>query len=125
MYKVARFQLTDLRQAFETILAECLICFKDPSYKEEQEWRAIMITREPTKLKQRASGGRIVPYIELGLGAPKNRKEGQLPIESITYGPTLEVESTESSLRMLFDSSGYTKPAVKIKKSGIPFRSLG
>ncbi len=111
------------QQVFTRFLAECLICFKDPSYQEEQEWRVIQYGQNAPEIKFRPSGPRLVPYVELALTAPIDGEAPRLPLKSITYGPTLEPAVTEKSLAMLLKHYQYEQPGIEIKKSGIPFRT--
>ena len=110
------------QQVFTKFLAECLICFKDPAYQEEEEWRVIQ-NGQNAGIKFRPSGPRVVPYIELALTPLTDDKpDARLPLKSITYGPTLEPAVTEKSLAMLLEHHKYNQPAIEIKRSGIPFR---
>ena len=65
----------------------------------------------------------LVPYVDLALTPPTDEAAVRLPLESITYGPTLEPEVTEKSLLMLLKHYKYVQPAIEIKRSGIPFRT--
>jgi hypothetical protein len=112
---------------FTLFLSEALNCFKDPAYEEEQEWRIIQHGRnyqgkDTCKINFRSNGGRIVPYTILNLTASNSKEtKRHLPIKIIGFGPTLNPNITQRSLRLLCDAHGYGKSEVTIKRSGIPF----
>jgi hypothetical protein len=114
--------LEQAQREFQRFLAECVICFKDPAYAEEQEWRFIQFGRHVSEIKFRPSGPRIVPYIELDLSLGEMGSK-KLPLTSITYGPTLEPDVTQRSLEMLLKHHTYARPDVEIHRSGVPYRS--
>jgi hypothetical protein len=64
-----RSRLNALISTFTMLLSEFLICFKNPAYVEEQEWRLIQFGRvdgkEIIKPVFRAAGGRIIAYTTL------------------------------------------------------------
>lgn len=112
---------------FSLFLSEALNCFKDPAYEEEQEWRIIQHGRnyegkDTCKISFRSNGGRIIPYTILNFTASGSKEtRGHLPIKIIGFGPTLNPNITQRSLRLLCDAHGYGKSEVTIKRSGIPF----
>ena len=110
---------------FNWFLSECLRCFKDPAYKEEQEWRVIRFgssssSDEKTVSDFRASRGRIIQFVELDLTESDKEYKGKLPLRVIRYGPTLDPRTAERSLRLLCNEKGYGK-LTDIKRSGVPF----
>jgi hypothetical protein len=113
-----------LINTFRLLLPQFLLCFKNPAYAEEQEWRLIQYGRvsgqEIIKPAFRASGGRILPYVTLDLTEPEKYK-GKLPLRVIRFGPTLDDRGTRRSLRLVLNSEGYSDELVKIEASGIPF----
>lgn len=118
----------DLNRCWENFymfLDECLNCYKEPAYEEEDEWRAIQYGRIDGKAifaaNFRENTGRIVPYHPLDFTKSKGRYKGKLPIEVARFGPTLEPTTTRRSLELLFTAYGYTKPPLVIEKSLIPF----
>lgn len=111
-------------------LSEYLYCFKSPVFKEEQEWRVIhtVLNYRPydapnDTLKFRASGGNVIPYIELGFGAPTQPFVARgYPISSVTFGPSLHPDLTKRSLYVLLDSTLGSGNGVNIGSSDIPLR---
>jgi hypothetical protein len=116
-------RLKETQQQFTEFLPECLICFKDPAYAEEQEWRVIQFGQN-VEVKFRPSGARIVPYVELELTPPVAGEAKRLPIKTITYGPTLDPDVAKKSLDMLLKSYKYPASDVAIKRSAVPFRAI-
>ena len=121
-------------ELFLRFFSECLNCFKDPAYAQEEEWRAIRFGREGPKVlfqpKWRTNSGRVVPYTELDITRKSGVQKGKLPINVIWYGPTLNPDATERALRLLLESQGYlvelsqgkSEPnSVAVRRSGIPF----
>lgn len=111
--------------AFNMFLSECLNCFKDPAYREEQEWRIIQFGRislqDVIKASFRAGGARVVPYVQLDLNPVKGPYRGKLPVRLICYGPTLDPKVTERSLHLLCAAYGYDESRMTVKRSGVPF----
>lgn len=107
---------------FTQFLAECLICFKSPAYVEEQEWRGIQFGYDGQKISFRASGGRIIPYVELDICEGEGDRKGKLPIQCLTFGPTLDPAATQKSIGLLADAYVYPVLARNIRKSEIPYR---
>lgn len=111
-------------------LSEYLYCFKSPVFEEEQEWRVIhtVLNYRPydednDTLKFRASGGNVIPYIELEFAAPTQPLVARgYPISSVTFGPSLHPDVTERSLYVLLDSTLGIGNGVSISNSDIPLR---
>jgi hypothetical protein len=120
---------------FSWFFSECLNCFKDSGYSQEEEWRVIRFGRDEDSRvlfqpKWRASGGRLIPYTTLNFTRRSKVYKGKLPIRVISYGPTLNAESTERALHLLLETYGYTvrsspeqseEHCVAIRRSTIPF----
>src|SRR5439155_7817007 len=89
-------RMNTLSFTFRMLLPEFLLCFKNPAYREEQEWRLIQFGRvnekEIIKPEFRASGGQIVPYAVLDLTPPAGKYRHKLPIQTVRFGPTLDRE---------------------------------
>jgi hypothetical protein len=110
---------------FQMFLSECMNCFKDEAYREEQEWRVIQFGRfdrqDIIKASFRSGRACIVPYVNLDFSPAKGPYRGKLPVKLIHYGPTLEQEVTERSLHLLRTAYGYDENLLTIKRSGVPF----
>ena len=100
-----------------------LALIKDPSFREEQEWRWVCDVEEsktegPEKLRRRrtlnyrAGNLGVIPY--LVFGAPREA------LRKVIVGPGQHPEVREEGVRHLLNSRGYK--SVKVKSSGIPIR---
>lgn len=89
------------------ILFDIILSFKDPVFSEENEWRIIKVVRDdkrPDLYKFRNDKNRLIPflvtYIYNSIG-----KASIFPLASVTFGPMLEKEITESMLKLLLINS--------------------
>lgn len=123
--KYAQEELHSCLDWFLFFLGESLNCFKDPTYEEENEWRAIQFGfvggKEIVTTRFRSGAKAIIPYAELDFTKPNGRYKERLPIKLIRYGPTLDPNMTERSLSLLCAANGYTPSSLKIIRSGVPF----
>jgi hypothetical protein len=106
--------------SFNWFISEALRCFKHPAYEEEREWRVIQFGTAPTGKRAvepnfRATRRGIVEYVELELPSAKDR----LPLQTINYGPTLDSNISNHSLKLLCQGKGYAN--VAITRSRVPF----
>lgn len=115
-------RLTDIEDAFDRFLAECLICFKDPAYQEEHEWRAIQFRHSNLQVAFRSRRTHILPYVELDITNPHGAYAERLPVYRIIFGPALEPRATINSLTMLTETYGYLNPKIEVVHSRIPYR---
>lgn len=100
-----------------------LASFKDPAFREEQEWRVLKrfaVGLDSKEVLFRTANGVIVPYVELDVFR-EQRKDSKLPLEIIRYGPSAPELATEEAIKLLLFSTGYGD--VKIERSGIPLRA--
>jgi hypothetical protein len=120
-------------------LLECIVCFKDKAFNEEEEWRMIhklrAVNDEDWKTKHslpstdedikplmfRDVGGRIVPYVELDFSSPNDPNPGKLPIEAVRHGPALIPELAKKSLALMLEKYGY-QGLIYIEGSDVPLR---
>ncbi|WP_420595306.1 DUF2971 domain-containing protein [Deinococcus sp.] len=97
--------------------------FKDESFKEENEWRAISLIgleNGINSIKVRTSGSLLVPYIETNLNS-FDKDFPCLPVREIVCGPTLVENLTEDSLYILLRKNYLSH--VEVLRSRIPYRS--
>lgn len=109
-------------ERFSRFLAECLICFKDPAYSEEKEWRLIQFGGSNPTIQYRVGRGCLLPYVELDLTSSAPRFKGRLPLRQITYGPVLESALVERSLKTVLTTHGYTDVVNRVARSRVPYR---
>jgi hypothetical protein len=95
--------------------------FKDPCFKEEQEWRFIHLREKDDQeiVKYRTAQGLIIPYIEFPIHSA-DPDEFCFEIDSITCGPHVRGDLAERSVRMLLKKHGFDNVAVR--SSTIPIR---
>jgi hypothetical protein len=106
-------QLDFWKQAFGE-LALFAFRFKNPAFREEEEWRLFWLNDKPEVRFRLASDGKIlVPYIEAAFSHEAVCK--------IVQGPLARPEVGESSLKeFLRENYGH----VEVTASGIPLRAL-
>lgn len=106
-------------------LAEWLNCVKAPAYREEEEWRLIAYGRVARKQvlapSFRTTDSHVIPYVAIPIGK-KGKGAARIPIREVRFGPTLEPNLTERSLKLFLEHCGYDLRRVKISQSGVPFR---
>jgi hypothetical protein len=105
------------------ILFRCGGFFKDPSFKDEQEWRLISSTVMyfDEQLGFRSGNSMIVPYYKLSI-----LNEGNLPIRHIVVGPCPHMELAKFAVTSLLMNHGIKGPLegrVVALESKIPFRN--
>jgi hypothetical protein len=94
---------------------------KNESFQEEKEWRLICFKEDIPKnvIQFRPGKTVLIPYYEFKLA-----DEGEeLPIDSITIGPTPNQIDSRVSLRFLLNTTGVASKA-NIKASIIPYREI-
>ncbi|SFJ54474.1 Protein of unknown function [Paenibacillus sp. UNC496MF] len=111
------------------VVTELIISFKHPTFSEEKEWRSVYIDKDPYRtfdenvkqpnLKFRVGNNKIIPYVALPLYAKVGVNQGNLPIENITCGPTLQSDLTRKSIGMLLAINKFRIDEIRF--SGIPF----
>jgi len=104
-----------------------LVTFKDATFAEENEWRAIEImTRSETAMRARfrSTASKVIPYIELDFSSmkpvPPYEQPGKIPIREVFHGPTLNPDLSARALRLLLTKHGYSD--AEVKGSRIPLR---
>lgn len=109
-----------------------LQCFKNESFKDEQERRVVCAIPHPLLkrcyLKFRAGKYGVVPYIELCVPGHADTTTdskapepvSRLPIMRVIVGPTPDPDAVKAGVEDLLGSCGY--PDVPVEASQIPFR---
>jgi hypothetical protein len=113
---------------FRSQVFEMLSCFKDPGYREENEWRLLAILdlhRSGALVKYRARSGMVVPYIEIGVSDVAGIHAGRMPVAEVVCGPMTHPELAQRSVRLLLDNSGYPWTTTAVRRSKIPFAAYG
>lgn len=102
---------------------------KHPAFQEEEEWRLVklFVPANDPNLKYRAGNAMLVPYFEIDLLPPCERKESFPPISDIGIGPHRNSKLSETTLRAFLagQTAGYSdSPHVKVWHSTAPFREI-
>lgn len=102
-----------------------ILSFKNKSYAEESEWRAIFLPAkdEVENLRKfRTSNGTFTPYIEAVI-IDNSAKSELLPLKSVCLPPG-SGKSSQIGLELFLQKFGYKGDvAVNINRSSIPLRS--
>jgi len=118
--------------ALTNILGDLTYCFKDWSFREEKEWRLVLVFKSDCLsevCKFRPRGQYIVPYVPtLLFNTTEDGSTKVFPLKRIVLGPTVDLKRSELSLQH-FCSSGSNPHGieldgskVEIDESGIPYR---
>jgi hypothetical protein len=102
----------DVVLMIEELLLDEIVSFKHPAFVDEREWRLVArfdsrrisegsAGSQKQLFKFRASGGHMLPYIEL---EPAN---GKLPLTSLRFGPSLDFKRYEDPTRLLLAMRGF------------------
>jgi hypothetical protein len=89
-------------------LLNVVLFFKSPTFAEEREWR-LLVRCDGTlrkKLKFRAGGGIIRPYLEIPISIAKSS------LASITCGPSPHGALAKTAVRSLLEYHGLGEVAV-------------
>ncbi|WP_329502693.1 DUF2971 domain-containing protein [Klebsiella aerogenes] len=97
-------------------LAKIIPFFKNDSFTEEDEFRLVFTPwMNLPEVHFRVNENGLIPYIIL-----KGTGKENLPIKSITIGPTKDYSFVEAGVKMLLMNKGYDK--VAINPSKVPYR---
>jgi len=108
---------------FSRFMIECLVCFKNPAYAAEDEWRLIVFGKSQPKVLFRVGRGCPIPYVELDLTAEDGDLQGRLPISGVTYGPVHEAGMVERSLKTFLQANRYDHVIQHVRRSKVPYRA--
>ena len=105
--------LDALPRHFFSVIATCAAFFKNPAFKNEEEYRLVLIRKkdeEPLDVEFRARNGVIIPYTTVEF-------EQRLPISHITIGPKNNIDIAKSGIEHYLKSKGYELNQITISKS--------
>jgi hypothetical protein len=98
--------------------------FKDPGFREENEWRLVfsfgLSTDRTTFWKFRALGTHLVPYLDIRAAVRSGVKMGRLPIGRVTVGPVASPGLAEAAIRLFLKR--YRYEFTEVVRSVIPLR---
>jgi hypothetical protein len=104
----ALLSLQECRTFLESVLLQ-----EEGGFKEEKEWRLVFLAGANALFRE--GDTLIIPYVDFDL----KDENGNLPIDNIWIGPTINMDESLSSLKLLLEK--YKIPA-SIEKSTIPYR---
>jgi Protein of unknown function (DUF2971) len=108
--RTARSKLPDLLSSVGAVL-------KHIAFKEEKEWRLLSHRFEIHKLKHRARGSLLVPYIDFDFADGLNEV-----IAEVIVGPTAHREQTAEAIMSLLAEHGFTTTNVRCSET--PYRGF-
>lgn len=102
---------------------------KHPAFQEEEEWRLVklFVPANDPNLKYRPGNAMLVPYFNIDLVPPCERKESFPPISDICIGPHRNSKLSKKTLRAFLagQTAGCSSsPHVKVWHSTAPFREI-
>jgi len=102
-----------------TLLDMCSPLFKHESFREEEEWRVVVVSRHPNFPKRHFRPGlsTLVPYITLDVA----NKTPARYISRVVIGPTPHEQLAKLSIDKLLFTRGLI--SAKVDNSEIPYRS--
>jgi hypothetical protein len=107
-------------------LATCLICFKNPAFSEEREWRIVHVkpsNKAGADVKHRVTATNIIPYVELDLSPQAGPFHNRVPLTKVIYGPSPHPDLLHASLTTMLQRYGYHWPLTEVQSSTIPLRA--
>ena len=119
--------------AIEILVLEYSISFKNPSFREEAEWRIVFVDlvnnstsrlarscTESLHIKTRLQSSMIIPYVEIRPYAYAGPNSNKLPIVAVTIGPSANYANARKTIDLLLCQQDFFD--AKINNSGIPLR---
>lgn len=98
-------------------VAELVACFKQPAFKEDQEWRLLVVadTSYPgetlSQMRFRHAGGHIVPFVEIDVST---RASGDAsPVAEVICGPLERAELTTRAIHLLLKKRAVSGARVR------------
>lgn len=111
--RLSEEELTAFWKGAAASLAPWVVMFKDPGFREEQEWRIVNVDPPKLGMQFRRAGHRIVPYIRIPLASPS-------AITRVIRGPYFANTDKRGAYLMLV-TSGFIAGA-NIDDSKMPLR---
>lgn len=98
---------------------------KSSGFKQEEEWRLVVVPTDPSVVSYRNRGALFTPYIPLSLKTPSLRVSGMLfsnPIREVWVGPSAHSKLNKVSAEHFLRREGMSD--VTVLESAIPYREL-
>ncbi|WP_027625595.1 DUF2971 domain-containing protein [Clostridium lundense] len=99
-------------------LYNVLLFFKEPAFKQEEEYRIIFIKNNSSKefKNHRILNGSFIPYIELRF------KESNFPLDSLSIGPRNNSDIALIGLKSFLHKNNFNINKINLYNSKIPLR---
>jgi hypothetical protein len=114
-YMITLLSDAEIREKFAQIVGAAIPRFKHLGFREENEWRLVVMNPDTGSINFRPRSQLMLPYIKLSLG------KGQLPITGVTIGPGIQDEAVAKSMEYFLNKYGYNGSLVS--SSETPYRS--
>lgn len=101
----------------EKLIAE-LVFFKDWSFRDEREWRAVYAAAGGHRVRFDVSAGFVRPFVNLWKGSKDTQGRRRLPITTVITFTKQAVRSVE----LLLEEHGYRN--VTVRSSNVPYRNV-
>jgi hypothetical protein len=88
---------------------DMVLCFKNPAFAEEKEWRLIRVTmdsHQPEGVQFRESAGGLVPYRPTYLFNLGEEGRKEFPLRLVRFGPMLESARTRAGIGLFLHHVG-------------------
>ncbi len=108
------------------VLFDFMLTFKNPVYKEENEWRLIKSMQtdcRPEFIRFRGSKN-IIPYINTNMSYTKEAIE-YFPIRSIKYGHSRDLENIKSIIKLFLMKEEKSNHKIKLETNSIEITGAG
>lgn len=106
-------------------LFDIMCCLKQEVFKEETEWRLILINQEDKVdfIKFREMRGSFIPYFNVHIY--EDDSNPKFPLKKIKYGPLLENSDTDISLRLYLRHLSKMENKIIIKPEEVEISGAG
>jgi hypothetical protein len=105
-------------------VAELVSCFKQPAFKEDQEWRLLVVADTSyagetlSQVRFRRAGGHIVPFVEIDVSAHVGG--GASPIAEVICGPLERAELSTRAIQLLLKKRAVA--GARVRPSALALR---
>jgi hypothetical protein len=129
-------EVVRLNGAMAILLMECAACFKDPTFREEHEWRLISWRPRDTvfdgrpelrlpdeafedrhEIHVRVGANGLTPYVKLDA-----LRDPAPALCEVVVGPTLDRDLEKRAIVDLLEKAGFGPDDVEVRCSAIPLR---
>lgn len=106
------------RDYLSSLLSIELLRTKNSAFRDEQEWRLIVLSDKASDLEYRPASRGLVPFMNIPLADPKTK----LDLEAVYVGPSNNSRAAVDAVAGFLESKGYADARALVRPSEIPFR---